>query len=306
MRKDLFSESKKLAMVSKSLRRVFELWGYEEVFLPAIEPYSEELREGIKFAYNNEFYLIKPDITSQIAVNLRNPKRLKLFYISEVLKGDLKGNWQAGVEFIGGDGVWSEVEVLKVAITALEYLGIKEFYIDIGSLEVWRKAIEPVREFEDLIWQALRRRNFAMVRRLPISKEKKEELWKLMNFRRKRSGIDKIDKIVDAVSDDRIFVDFGTVRPLPYYDDIIFEIYSPKFKCLLGGGGSYKIGNIRAVGFAFDLGSISELYKGVEYLKRKVVAERTPKEAYSIAEDLVRLGIPVEVSYLENSVVKRG
>lgn len=295
MKKDLFSESKKLAMISRSLRRVFELWGYEEVFLPAIEPYREELREGIKFTYNNEFYLIKPDITSQIAVNLRNPKRLKLFYISEVLKVDLRGNWQAGIEYIGGESVWSEVEVLKVAITALDYLGIEKFYIDIGSLEIWRKAIEPIREFEDLIWQALRRRNFEMVRRLPIGKEKKEELWKLMNFRKKKSGTDKIDKIVDAVSDDRLFVDFGTVRPLPYYDDIIFEIYSPKFECLLGGGGSYKIGGIKAVGFALDLWSISELYRGGKCLKKKVIKEKTPKEAYSIAEDFVKLGIPIEV-----------
>jgi len=293
VRKDLFSESERLADITKYLRRNFEFWGYKEIFLPSVEEYKESLREGLKIAYNNQFYLVKPDITSQILANLKVPKRMKVYYISEVL-GDIRGKWQAGVEFIGGEDISLQVEVLSIAITSLESLGIEEFYIDIGSLAVWRNALNGIEEFKEEIFGALRKRNFGIIESLPISEEKKEELWYLFNFRGKKSGVEKIDKIVEALGDERVFIDFGTIRPLPYYDDIIFEIYSPRLGYPIGAGGEYSVGNLKAFGFAFDLKALSKLYKGRLDKRRKIVGGGTNK-AYKLARELVKLGIPVEV-----------
>ncbi len=294
MKKDVFSESERLADITKYLRRTFELWGYKEIFLPTVEEYRESLRKGTKFAYNNSFYVIKPDLTSQILVNLKEPRRLKLFYISEVLNGGVKGKWQAGVEFIGGKDLWMQVEVLMTVITSLEALGIKEFYIDIGSLKVWENAIKGIEEFREEIFRALAKRNFEIIERLPISEEKKEELWRLFNFRGKKSDYEKLNLIVEALGDDRIFIDFGTIRPLPYYSDIIFEIYSPKLGYPLGGGGEYKFNGIDAFGFAFDLNVLSKLYSGKIEKNRKTIRGEL-KEVYKLAKELVNLGIPVEV-----------
>lgn len=294
MKRDLFSESERLAYVTKYLRRTFELWGYREILLPAIEEFSEQLRKGTKFAYNNGFYIIKPDLTSQILANLKEPRKLKLYYISEVLNGGIKGKWQAGVEFIGGEDIKMQVEVLLAVITSLEALGIEDFYIDVGSLKVWERAIEGIEEFRTEIFRALTRRNFEIIERLPISGEKKEELWQLFNFRGKSCKYKKLNKIIEAVDDERVFIDFGTIRPLPYYSDIIFEVYSPKIGKPLGGGGEYTFKGVSAFGFAFDLDALSKLFDGkIEKSRKRVGGEL--KEAYRLAKELVRLGIPVEV-----------
>jgi len=294
LKKDLFSESERLADITKSLRRTFELWGYREVFLPAIEEFSEQLRKGTKFAYNNEFYVIKPDLTSQILANLKEPRKLKLYYISEVLNGGIRGEWQAGVEFIGGEDIKMQVEVLLTVITSLEALGIEDFYIDVGSLKVWERAIEGIEEFKAEIFKALTRRNFEIIEGLPITEEKKEELWQLFNFRGKSCEYEKLNKIIDAVDDERVFIDFGTIRPLPYYSDVIFEVYSPKIGKPLGGGGEYTFKGVSAFGFAFDLNALSRVFNGgIEKSRKRIGGEL--KEAYKLARELVKLGIPVEV-----------
>ncbi|NJE00962.1 ATP phosphoribosyltransferase regulatory subunit [Thermococcus sp. JdF3] len=295
MRKGLLAESEKLSEISRYLRRTFELWGYREVFLPVIEEYSENLRKGTKFAYNNGFYVIKPDITSQILENIKEPpEKLKLYYISEVLDGGIRGQWQAGVEYIGGDVTKMAAEVLLTVITSLEALGIEEFYIDIGSLKVWEKATEDVKEFRKEIYRALVRRNFEIIERLPISVEKKEELWRLFNFWGKESGYQKLDRIVEAVDDERLFIDFGTVRPLPYYRDVLFEVYSPELGKPLGGGGEYTFKGKPAFGFAFDMGALSRLFRKRGDRNRKKLRGEL-REVFAGAKRLVRMGIPVEV-----------
>ncbi len=151
MRKGLLAESGRLSGIGMYLRRTFELWGYREVFLPTIEEYREGLRKGTRFAYNNGFYVIKPDVTSQILGSIRElDGRLKLYYIGEVLDGGgtRGGRWQAGVEYIGGgEPTKMAVEVILTAITGLEALGIEEFYVDVGSLKVWEEATEGISEF---------------------------------------------------------------------------------------------------------------------------------------------------------------
>ncbi len=290
MRKDLFSESERLAEITKYLRRTFELWGYREVFLPTVEEFRAQLRKGTKFAYNNEFYIIKPDLTSQILANLKEPRRLRLYYISEVLDGGVKGSWQAGVEFIGGENIKMQVEGLLTVITSLESMGIEEFYIDVGSLRVWENALRGMEEFRGAVFKALTRRNFEIIERLPISEEKKEELWKLFNFRGRKCSYEKLTRIVEIVDDDRVFIDLGTIRPLPYYSDIIFEVYSPEIGKPLGGGGEYTFKETGAFGFAFDLKALAKLFDGTKLEKsRKKVSD------YRLAKELVKLGIPVEV-----------
>jgi len=295
VRKGLLAESEKLSEIGRYLRRTFELWGYHEVFLPAIEEYSDNLRNGTKFAYNNEFYIIKPDITSQILENIKEPpERLKLYYISEVLDGGVKGQWQAGVEYIGGDITKIATEVLLTVITSLEAVGIEEFYIDIGSLKVWEEATKEIEEFRGEVYRALVRRNFEIIERLPISEGKKEVLWRLFNFWGKESGYEKLDRIVKIVDDERLFIDFGTVRPLPYYRDILFEVYSPKLGKPLGGGGEYIFKGKPAFGFAFDMGALSRLFKKKGDRNRKKLSGE-PGKVFAEAKRLVRMGIPVEV-----------
>ncbi len=283
----------RLAEISNRFRNVFELWGYREVLFPAIEEYSGRIRKGTKFAYDNGFYLINPDPTSRIIKEFADSS-MRLFYITEVLNGGIRGEWQAGVEMIGFDDMELSVEPILVAITAMEALGIEEFYVDVGSLSVWKEAISDIPEFQEVVFTALTRRNFELVERLPITREKKDLLWDLFNFRGRESGFEKLDRVVRLIGDERVFIDLGTVRPLPYYTDLIFEIYSPKLGRPLGGGGEYSIGSKKAAGFYLDIGVISKLYSRKERQRALVAAEDTC-EAYRKARKFVKLGIPVEV-----------
>jgi len=291
--KKILSDYLMLAEIGNRLRNSFELWGYREVLFPAIEDYSPDIRKGTKFAHGNGFYLINPDTTSRIIKSFRNG-RTRVYYISEVLDGGTRGKWEAGVELIGGKDISMHVEVLLVAITALENLGIKEFYIDLGSLKVWEEATKGIETFREEVRKALLKRNFGIIEDLPISPGRKHMMWKLFNFRGKRSGVEKLDRIVEAVNDDRIFLDFGTVRPLPYYTDVIFEIYSPNMGKPIGGGGEYEVNGKKAMGFALDMGALLRLYRGKKRERTKVSGKDT-KETYSQARELVKMGIPVEV-----------
>ena len=283
----------RLAEIGNRLRNAFELWGYREIVFPAIEEYSDEIRKGTKFAHGNDFYLINPDVTSRI-IRSFSDGRTRLYYISEVLDGGVRGKWEEGVEFIGGSDVFMHVEILLVAITALESLGIEEFYIDVGSLGVWKDATLGIEPFRDEIMRALQRRNFGIIESLPISPGRKHRLWELFNFRGKRSGVEKLDTIIEAVDDERVFLDFGTVRPLPYYTDVIFEIYSPRLGKPIGGGGEYEVKGKKAIGFALNMNALLELYRGRKRERKRLSGDRV-RELYSKARELVKIGIPVEV-----------
>ncbi|MFO8109612.1 MAG: ATP phosphoribosyltransferase regulatory subunit [Thermoplasmata archaeon] len=294
MKKDLFTESVRLSKVTKEVRDIFEMWNYKEIFLPTLEPYHEYLRKGLKTATYDEFFLIKPDMTSQITANLKDRRKLRLFYLSEVLDGK-SGEWQGGIEFIGGKKRQMDIEVLSVVITTLERLGISDFYVDIGSLGVWRDSINDVPEYEEVIFDALKNRNFGLIEELNLGDEKIEELWDLFNFRGKTSGVENIDDILRTMDDDRIFIDFGTVRPLPYYDDLIFEVYSPRLGYPLGAGGGYRVNSQVACGFAFKLKGLLSLYESEMVEKKREEVAGDTKETYDKARAMVYRGKHIEV-----------
>ena len=296
MKKDIFSESERLAFLSSKFREMFDLWGYREIFLPTVENLNERLRKGIKLVHNGEIYVVKPDLTSQILANYKDDdKTIRIFYISEVLNSDIKGMLQAGIEFIGGKEREMWVEVLSIVITSLDHVGLKEFYLDIGSLRVWKEATEDIGGFREEVFLALKRRNFGIIEELPIDDKKKEELWKLFNFRGKKSGFEDLDFLIEALKDERVFLDLGTMRLLNYYDDMVFEAYAPGFGFPIGGGGDYIVNGKKGVGFAFYLNNLVNLCEFNEVNEDdRIELSGDLIERYERARDLVRRGIAIK------------
>lgn len=285
-----------MSIISDRIRSVFNLWGYTEMLLPAIEPYHPELRDGAKYADGRNYYLIKPDITSQIAVNMKGSSNVnRVSYVSEVIKKGTTGTWQAGVELIGSDRTRGSVEVLNVAISAMESIGISDFNIDIGSTDAWMKETSDISEYRDTIFTALSRRNFSMIDGLLIDSNRKKRLREMMNFRGKKSGFSEVDNVISEMNDERLTVDLGTVKILSYYEGPVFEMYSPHFERLLGNGGSYRIGGLNAVGFAFDLEALASLYRPRRETHRLRVGEKEIGQTYRKARELVSMGMAVEV-----------
>lgn len=293
MKKDIFSESERLDRITSEVRETLTSWGYEEVFLPSVVEHDDDLRKGLKITYENEFYSVRPDPTSQIALNFKDGLPKRKFYIREILDG-IEGTFQAGIEFLCDDPMRNKVEILNILISVLERLKIEDFYVDIGSLKIWKETIEEIKEHRDDIFKALKRRNLSLIDDLPISSEKKEELWDLLNLRGGKCGFDKIDRLISLVDDDRFYADLGTVRPLPYYDDIIFEIYSPRAGFPIGAGGEYNLDGTNGCGFALDLEIISRIYK-MEEEDDFVVVGGNLKTSYRRARELVKDGKKVRM-----------
>ncbi|MBS3787277.1 ATP phosphoribosyltransferase regulatory subunit [Candidatus Bipolaricaulota bacterium] len=288
------NQSTSLSTVARVLRQNYDLWNYREILLPAIEEFEDELDKGTKFTDGMEFYVIKPDITSQILARLTDEKRRKLFYISEVLDGDTSGNWQFGAEYIGGDDLWMVLEIISSIITGLESLGIKDFFVDVGSKQVWESAISDIPDLREEVFSALYHRSFDLIDDLDITEEKKDQIWQLFNYRDKRCSYDRLNKILKNLDDERVFADFGTVRGMPYYEDLTFEIYSPGTGSPLGYGGEYTFFDSDACGFAFNLESVLEVFTGLERMERKKIGGPT-KEKLTEAKNRIESGVPVEV-----------
>ncbi len=290
MKRDLFTKSEQLNKIVKNIREILYRWGYKEVFLPSVTKWKHGIRRGLKFIYCNELYLIKPDPTSQIFQNINGMKNTqRLFYVSEVLNGDIKGNFQLGIEIIGGKN--SEIEIMFVIISILESLAIKNFYIDIGSLKVWRDNVKTESQWKTVI-KALKNRDFELIETAAFEQKTKEKLWFLFNYRDKTSSYEKLNTIVKILHDPRIYIDFGTMRPLTYYEDIVFEIYSEKSGKPIGGGGDYTLHNgLKGVGIGFDLSVLASLAETLQ--KRNVVKIHTGelKKAY----EFVRKGESISI-----------
>lgn len=269
MKKDIFAESRRLSEISKKVRNVFERWNYDEIFLPSIEEHSDDLRKGFNASTGDRFYLIKPDVTSQIVRNIKGKSTRRLYYVSEVLNG-IESEWQSGIEFIGGESELDmQVETLSIVIECLEALEIENYYIDISDLKLWEDVLNDVEEHRTEVLEALLKRNFGIIDEMPLSEEKKDEMWELFNYRSNDCDIEGLKAITETLDDDRVFVDFGTIRPLSYYEDIIFEVYSPYLGYPIGAGGGYTVNGTYAFGFAFKLEKLMNLLFSSEDRKRR-------------------------------------
>jgi len=265
MYKDTLSKSFKLGKVARIVRDIFYTLDYSEIFLPTMDKFSPLLRGGLKTAYDDDFYVIKSDITSHLLSSIVKKGELKLFYVSEVLNGSPKGKWQIGAEWIGGDAstVRRITEHIKIVIKILESLSISDFMIDIGSLRKWRDIILKYNLDKQAIYKAVQKRNISSMTSMNICEEAREELMALLQ-RRGRScsgGFEDeiIDQIIKGVYNDCMMIDYGTLRHFDYYEDIVIEIYSQKHAGIIGGGGQYKNKGQECFGFALDLETLAGL-----------------------------------------------
>jgi len=294
VKKDIFSESKKLYRLAKIIRNNFESWNYEEIFMPFMEEYTNSFRGGLKYTDSNNFFLIKPDATSQIISRIKKADEYRCFYFNEYFPIQGECSLQFGAEFIGKNPLQQKLEILSVVFTILKSVGIEDFYIDIGSLENLNGILKEVPEFKTKILKALEKRNFSIVEDMNIDKEIKKRLWEIFSFRGKKSGIKQLDQIVEKLPEENIFIDTGTIRYLEYYEDIVFEIYSPLTGKPLGGGGDYKVGGMTGFGFFMDLKDLSKICDICVQEFRELVTGDI-KETYERSRELTMNGKKVEV-----------
>lgn len=142
--------------VLKKIRETFHLYGYEEIQTPTFETLelftaksgdsiTEELynftdKGGRQLALRPE--LTAPVMRFYVDQLQMQPKPLKLFYTGNCFrydrpqKGRYREFWQAGCELIGPDTPEAYAELIALAYTILQKLGLADIIINIGNLKI--------------------------------------------------------------------------------------------------------------------------------------------------------------------------
>ncbi|MEM2994841.1 MAG: ATP phosphoribosyltransferase regulatory subunit [Candidatus Bathyarchaeia archaeon] len=154
-------EVEQYLQIEQTLRKVFKLWGYEEIRSPTIE-FIEALSTGVgselidsmfKFQdRNGKILALRAEMTTPVARIVASrmeskPKPLRLFYICNVFRysqprlESLREFHQAGVELIGLDKPDAEGEILALLISAIKALGLENVRVDLGHAGLLRALL---------------------------------------------------------------------------------------------------------------------------------------------------------------------
>lgn len=158
----LFDEMNQRKQIENILRKIFEMYGYQEIKTPLFEDlnlFTMKSGEGImKQIYHfkdkgGRDLALRPELTAPVArlyINQlqKKPKPIKMYYFGSCFryerpqKGRWRQFWQLGCELIGGKSPESEAEIIAMSAHCLEELGLDDFEIHIGNLGIIRGILD--------------------------------------------------------------------------------------------------------------------------------------------------------------------
>ncbi|MDI9624613.1 MAG: histidine--tRNA ligase [Methanothermobacter sp.] len=158
----LFEEMKMRKEVERTLKRVFETYGYHEIKTPIFEDLKlftlKSGEEIVKQIYHfkdkaNRDLALRPELTAPVARLYLNemrkhPKPIKMYYYGSCFRyerpqaGRFRQFWQFGCELVGAESPQGEAEVIALAVHCLRELGLKEYKLHIGHLGILRGILE--------------------------------------------------------------------------------------------------------------------------------------------------------------------
>ncbi|MGN0145428.1 MAG: ATP phosphoribosyltransferase regulatory subunit [Clostridium sp.] len=312
-------------VVKRSIEReiddTFCKWGYKEIITPTVEFYetfnynSQTLKEEDMYKFfdnRGRILVLRPDMTIPIARVVETkfkdePLPIKLRYNANVFRvhADLGGKrneyTDCGVELIGLEDKKSDLEILVLALEALNKLGLNDFKLEIGNMGFFQAVFKNLNISEDekqVIAQYIEDKNIKnledYLNSLDIKNEYKKFFNKLpwlfgdinvlqeakqfaFNYELKEN-LEYIENLYNELNSlgygDKVTFDLGMVPRLNYYTGIIFRGYGEGLGNTVLRGGRYDnlitIGEryIPAIGFSLDINSVIESVKKNGKLKR--------------------------------------
>jgi ATP phosphoribosyltransferase regulatory subunit len=322
------------ARAMEGLRRdlldLFHRWGYELVVPPLIE-YLESLLTGAGSDLDLQTFKltdqptgrlmgIRSDITPQAARmdahRLRSDSPTRLCYLGTVLRtrpdgfAGSRSPLQIGAEIFGHAGVESDVEILRLMWLALELAGVRNVYLDLGHVGIFRglarqAGLEGSRELD--LFEALQRKAVPeiaeMVRGFGLEPEVGRMLVALGELdgddalERARPALaraapevrEALDHLAAVARQARVFLpevpihfDLSELRGYHYKTGVVFAAFVPQSGQEVARGGRYDaigavFGRARpAVGFSTDLKTLLRLGQGLEQRYRDAGAVAAP------------------------------
>jgi ATP phosphoribosyltransferase regulatory subunit len=302
-------------------RRIQRAWfllseahGYQEVIPPTFE-YEEVFTRGagselgarlIRFVdRDGRLVALRADFTSAVARVVATrlasaPLPLRLSYAGKVYRQETEGGgrrrelFQLGAELIGDPGPEADVEAIRLVISLLRELGLREFQINLGDIRFIRPllaGLDPAAA--EALRTAIDRKDRAALTaiarevgapaavaralvELPELIGRGDVLGRARSLASGREAEDAIERLraVDALltAEERAHVvyDLGEIRGLGYYTGIQFEVFVAGVGRAVGYGGRYDsllalYGLDRpAVGFALETDALADLLREEE------------------------------------------
>jgi ATP phosphoribosyltransferase regulatory subunit len=258
MEKDIFSRSKKIFNILSVLRNHLISNGFWEFFPDSIVKYNENIENGLKFSDGKDFYLLNPDVTSWIISEQKANIKEKFFYITKENDG-VNSKLKLGIEIIGIEN--PEEIILTLLYEFMDLLDIDNFYIDLSSIKKIEEIIYENKLDKKEFFKALEKRDIEYFDSLKISDSEKDRIDEIINFRETNTDYEPINKILERFNRDNIFADYGTLKYMNYYDDLVFELYTDELGYAVVNGGNYYINNEKSCGMAIDLNLIEEILR---------------------------------------------
>jgi histidyl-tRNA synthetase len=319
-----------------TLKKAFKNFGFSPLESPALESWDllsakgglgeEAVKDIYRFKDKGgrdlglRFDLTVP-LARIIATNPQLPKPFKRYQIGrvwryeEIKKGRYREFWQADIDTIGVKNMEADVEVLAVAVQALERLGFEDFAIRLNNRKILdglaedegigeEKRLDMFRAIDKLEKMGLKevKRNLQelvggkadkVLDFISLEGDNKEMLRKAEKILRSKVGREGVAELLHMLElaavygiEKKIQIDFSLARGLDYYTGPIFEIVIKEFEALgsVAGGGRYdKLIEIYggpptpATGISFGVERI------IEILKEKVKLEKTKTKLFIAA-----------------------
>src|SRR5437867_8729239 len=268
--------------VESILAAIMKSWGFHEIILPFFD-YLESFSHGLGSELGEKTYrfldkdgsllALRPDLTTLVAKTVATrmagqPVPIKLFYSGEVFRqekagaGKQKEFYQIGLESMGVEKLWADMEVLLAAIDCLLHLGIRDFKIALGHVGFFNGIVEGLKlppEKAGALRNAIDHKDVAWLKKevtdLRVSDKKKRFLVGVPDFAgggevisqalgivenpRSRAALNELKEIEQVMSaldlSDLLTFDLAEVRGLDYYTGIVFKVYGRALGFVRGG-----------------------------------------------------------------------
>ena len=314
---------KKFTLESR-IKKTLHLYGYHDIQTPTFE-YFDVFRKEIGTIPSKDLYkffdkegntlALRPDITPSVAraaATLFGEEELpiRLCYTGNTFinhssyQGRLREVTQIGAEMIGDDSVETDAEMIALVIETMQAVGLKEFQLNLGSLEFFQSLIEDAALDEDAterVIELINNRNFYGVEEyldsIMVKRSSREAfaslgemvggvevLKRAKNIAPNSAGIMAVKRLERLYNVLRLYgvekyitFDLGMTGTYGYYTGIIFRGYTYGIGDAVVRGGRYdnlleKFGkNSPSIGFAIV---IDELMKAMARQRTRIVYTR--------------------------------
>lgn len=350
-------ESYKWQFIEKTAREVSRLFNYKEIRTPTFE-HTEVFLRGVGETtdiVNKEMYTfldkgnrsitLKPEGTAGVARAFvengmqSNAMPIKMFYITPCFRyerpqaGRLREFHQFGVEVLGSDSPNTDAEVIILAKTFLDKLGVKNITLYINSIGCKDCRVKYQKALKDYL-----KSNYNNLCDLCKDRFEKNPL-RILDC--KNPDCKKITegapRIIDYLCDDckahllkveellkkagvEYKIDANIVRGLDYYTKTVFEFVSENIGAqgtVCGGGRYDKLvsefdgGDVAGIGFATGIERILLLLENTNTpipndntvsLYLAPMGEEETKKAFTLTQQLRLSGITAETDHINRGI----